>query len=74
VSKKSERELIDQVERRLAEKFAEVPAGRISVAVDDAVSRFENSVIRDFIPLLVERRAAEELARLTAERRELAFA
>jgi CRISPR/Cas system-associated exonuclease Cas4 (RecB family) len=77
VSKKSERELIDQVEHRLVERFADVPAGRIATAVDDAVSRFQHSVIRDFIPLLVERRVAGELSRLAAEQSdrsgELAF-
>ncbi|KUI33164.1 hypothetical protein AU196_12780 [Mycobacterium sp. IS-1742] len=58
---KSERELIDEVKDRLVAKFAEVPEGRIAIAVEDAYADFTDSLIRDFIPLLVERRACDEL-------------
>jgi hypothetical protein len=68
VPKKSERDLIDDVEHRLAEKFSEVPAGLVATAVDDAYRRFERSVIRDYVPLLVERRVRDELASASAER------
>ena len=44
-------------------RFSELPAGRIAIAVEDAHTRFEDSVIRDFIPLLVERRVSQELSR-----------
>ncbi|KUI35274.1 hypothetical protein AU195_10355 [Mycobacterium sp. IS-1496] len=61
MSKKSERELIDEVKDRLVAKFAEMPEGRVSIAVEDAYADFADSLIRDFIPLLVERRAGDEL-------------
>ena len=65
--KKSARELLDEVALRLDRKFSELPAGRIATAVDDAHTRFEDSVIRDFIPLLVERRVSRELSLLAAD-------
>lgn len=61
--KKTERDMIDDVENRLVEKFAELPAARVSAAVDQAHARFAQSRIRDFVPLLVERRVTSELAR-----------
>src|SRR5690242_4663907 len=64
VLRKTERELIDDVEQRLADRFAELPAGRVSAAVDQAQARFAGSTIRDFVPLLVERRVAAELRQL----------
>ena len=48
--KKSEPELIDEVERRLVCKFAQLPVGLIATTVEDAHMRFEQSVIRDYIP------------------------
>jgi hypothetical protein len=74
VSKKSERELIDDVEHRLVDRFADVPAGLVATTVDDAYRRFEHSVIRDFIPLLVERRVSDELARVAAGQSDRSFA
>lgn len=62
VPKKSERELIEQVQERLVRKYAEIPAAEVSAAVGHAHTRFEHSVIRDFIPLLVERRVTGELS------------
>lgn len=74
MSKKSERELIDDVEQRLVDRFADVPAGLVATTVDDAYRRFEHSVIRDFIPLLVERRVTDELARVAAGQSDRSFA
>ena len=62
--RKSEQELIDE---RLVCKFAQLPVCLITTAVEDAHMRFELSVIRDYIPLLIERRAHNELARLAAD-------
>ncbi|MCK0176397.1 three-helix bundle dimerization domain-containing protein [Mycolicibacterium sp. F2034L] len=59
---RTERELIDEVEQRLIKRFAQVPAARVGAAVDQAHARFADSTIRDFIPLLVERRVADELS------------
>jgi CRISPR/Cas system-associated exonuclease Cas4 (RecB family) len=71
VLRKTERELIDDVQNRLADRFAQLPAERVSAAVDQAQARFAQSTIRDFVPLLVERRVAAELISLTrAEHRE----
>lgn len=56
-----ERAQIDAV--RLAQKFAEVPHGQVVGVVQHEYSRFKQSKLRAFIPLLVERRAAEHLAK-----------
>ncbi|MCV7173624.1 hypothetical protein H7I41_27235 [Mycobacterium manitobense] len=74
MSKKSERELIDDVEHRLVARFVDVPAGLVATTVDDAYRRFEDSVIRDFIPLLVERRVSDELATVAAGQPDRSFA
>ena len=47
-------------------KFSQLHPGLTATAVEDAYVRFEHSVIRDHIPLLVERRAHKELALLAA--------
>jgi hypothetical protein len=66
VAKNSERELLDGVVKRLVAKFSELPAGLIPAAVEDAYVHLTHSVIRDYIPLLVERRAHKKLALLAA--------
>jgi hypothetical protein len=58
----SEQLLIAAVEQRLTSKYAQLPPDRISSAIRNAHARFEQSPIRDFVPLLVERRARAELA------------
>ena len=58
-----ERAQIDAVEHRLAQKYAELPHDHVAGAVEHAYARFTESKLRDFVPLLVERRAGEELAR-----------
>lgn len=60
-----ERVIIGDVERRLAKKYAGLPEDRIAAVVGDAYARFHSSRVRDFIPLLVERRAGEELEELS---------
>jgi len=67
VLRKSESDRIDEVERRLVRKFAQLPVGLIATAVEDAYLRFEYSLIRAYLPLLVERRAHNELARLALD-------
>lgn len=56
---------IDEVQQRLVRKFSHVPKDQITTAVARAHARFEHSRIRDFVPLLVERRARAALAELT---------
>ena len=67
-----ERVLIGDVERRLAKKYATLPDDQIAVVVQHAYARFRSSRVRDFIPLLVERRADEELEELSVLRPDLA--
>lgn len=57
---------IDAVQRRLAQKYPELPHDHVAAVVQHVYARFNQSTLRDFIPLLVERRAREELARSTA--------
>ena len=66
MAKKSERELLDEVVQRVVGKFSQLSSGLIATAVEDAYVLFEHSVIRDYIPLLVERRAHKQLTPLAA--------
>jgi hypothetical protein len=67
-----ERVLIGDVERRLAKKYAALPHDHIAAVVQYAYARFRSSRVRDFVPLLVERRADEELEELSVLRPDLA--
>lgn len=58
----SESLLIAEVEKRLSSTYVDLPRDRVSSAVQSARARFDTSPIRDFVPLLVERRAGAELA------------
>jgi predicted RecB family endonuclease len=60
-----ERALIDDVQRRLAEKYAALPADHVAAIVRHAYLHFQSSRVRGFIPLLVQRRADEELEELS---------
>jgi hypothetical protein len=60
-----ERAQIDAVEHRLAQKYAELPHDHVARVVQHVYARFHHSKLREFVPLLVERRAAEQLARST---------
>jgi hypothetical protein len=63
-----ERALIDDVQRRLAEKYSALPMDQVAAVVRHAYSQFQSSRVRGFIPLLVQRRADEELEELTTAR------
>jgi hypothetical protein len=67
VVKRSQQEHIDEVERRLVRKFPHLSTGLIATAVEDAHVRLQHSAITDYIPLLVERRAHNELALLASQ-------
>jgi hypothetical protein len=69
-----ERASIGDVERRLAKKYAGLPEDRVAAVVRRAYSQFQSSPVRGFIPLLVERRADEELEELSTLRPDLAAA
>jgi hypothetical protein len=62
VAEISEQLLIAEVQRRLSSKYAHLPPDEISAAIESAYARFDQSRIRDFVPLFVERRARAELA------------
>ncbi|WP_285031671.1 three-helix bundle dimerization domain-containing protein [Mycolicibacterium sp. lyk4-40-TYG-92] len=63
----SEDVLVADLERRLVAAYAHLSPGDIADAVLAAREYFEYSTIRDFVPLLVERRVRTQLAR-TAQR------
>ena len=67
-----ERASINEVERRLAEKYKAFPADHIAAVVQHVYGQFESSRVRYFIPLLVQRRADEELEELSVLRPDLA--
>jgi hypothetical protein len=60
---RTERELqaIEQVAQRLHQKFPQVDVRQIEATVDLQLHRFDDSRIRDFVPIFVERNAREEL-------------
>jgi hypothetical protein len=58
----SEQVALARLEERLTGIYAGLPADRVSAAVQDARARFDQSPIRDFVPLLVERRVRAQLA------------
>ena len=62
----SEAAQVNEVRERLVRKFSHIPEDQISATVAQAHSRFEHSSVRDFIPLLVERRAKLALGQAPA--------
>ncbi|WP_395309609.1 hypothetical protein V4U86_01860 [Mycobacterium sp. AMU20-3851] len=61
VLKVDEGEQIANVEDRLTKRFTEVPAEQVGAVVAAAHKHFIASTVRDYIALLVERRARAEL-------------
>jgi hypothetical protein len=66
-----ERALIADLERRLAAKYSALPTDQVAAVVRHAYSQFQSSRVRAFIPLLVQRRADEELEELSVLRPDL---
>ena len=62
---RGEEALISEVQARLVAKFAQLPPDHVARAVAEAHARFEQSRVRDFVPLLVERRAGDDLFKQT---------
>ena len=60
-----EEALIDEVHQRLVNRYAHLALGDVSSAVEAALTRFGHSSIRDFVPLLVERRASAQLSSIS---------
>ena len=61
VLKVDEGEQIANVEDRLMKRFTDVPAEHVGAVVAAAHKHFIASTVRDYIALLVERRARAEL-------------
>ncbi|MET0474049.1 MAG: hypothetical protein ABW001_05360 [Mycobacterium sp.] len=64
----SEQAAIARLEQRLTTMYSALPADRISTAVRAARARFDDSPVRDFVPLLVERRVRAQLAEVLRDR------
>ncbi|RPA12082.1 three-helix bundle dimerization domain-containing protein [Gordonia sp. OPL2] len=64
MSGKSEQQHIDEVRDRLAARFPDQSSDAVAATVDAAYRELGDTRVRDFIPLLVERRAGAELAAL----------
>ncbi|MFZ2174811.1 MAG: DUF3562 domain-containing protein [Rhodococcus sp. (in: high G+C Gram-positive bacteria)] len=68
MSPEEEERQISQVKARLLEKYPSTPRTVVATAVEDALARFDGGRVRDFVPLLVERRASATLARSALHR------
>jgi hypothetical protein len=64
VPRKTEQDLLNEIEERLINTYTELNPQQVYATVEQAHAAFERSPIRDFIPLLVERRARRTLAAL----------
>jgi hypothetical protein len=62
VAKISERAPVAEVQTRLTSKYPHFSPDEIAATVARVYARFDRSRIRDYVPLLVERRARAELA------------
>jgi hypothetical protein len=57
----SEETRIANLIERLAVAHADLPSEQVKVTVHDALARFSGASVREFVPLLVERRARKQL-------------
>jgi hypothetical protein len=62
----SEQTVIDQIVTRLTNRYPTVSASTVADVVRDMHARFDGRPLRDFVPLLVERHAKNELDRMHA--------
>jgi hypothetical protein len=65
VIESSEQTIIAQVADRLTRKYPTIPADTLTAVVRGVHARFDGRPVREFVPLLVERFAANELDRLS---------
>jgi hypothetical protein len=61
VAELSEQAALAELQTRLSGIYTGATPDQISAAIQNAHAHFEQSPIRDFIPLLVERRARQQL-------------
>jgi hypothetical protein len=64
VTELREQTVIEQLARRLAEKFDEVPPSTVEDVVRSQYAKFDGRPVRDYVPLFVERHATSELLAL----------
>lgn len=57
----SEQTIIDQVAGRLSGKYPTIPTDTLAAVVRDVHARFDGRPVREYVPLLVERFAGQEL-------------
>jgi hypothetical protein len=62
ISNEEEQALIDQIIDRLTARHPETSPQSVTDLVHTAYHRLDDKPIRDFVPLLVERRAHEQLS------------
>ncbi|HTY32565.1 MAG TPA: hypothetical protein VMD50_14400 [Mycobacterium sp.] len=62
----SEQQIIDGVADRLTRKYPTVSADTVTAVVRDTHARFDGRPVREYIPLLVERFASQELEPLAS--------
>jgi hypothetical protein len=60
----SEQTIIDQVSDRLTQKYPSIPADTLAAVVRGVHARFDGRPVREYVPLLVERFAGDELHKL----------
>jgi len=65
VSQVSEQTLLADIERRLIDEFPGVSPAVVDVLIRREHARFDTSPIRDFVPLLVEKQARQQLKHTT---------
>ncbi|MGO9286082.1 MAG: three-helix bundle dimerization domain-containing protein [Mycobacterium sp.] len=62
----SEQRMIDQLIERMMRKYPAVPPDAVATVVRDIHARVDGRPLRDYVPLLVERRAHSELVEVGA--------
>jgi hypothetical protein len=62
----SEQAIINQLTERLVLKYPAVPPDTVATVVRGIHARFDGRPLRDYVPLLVERRARSELVKVSA--------
>jgi hypothetical protein len=61
VDESAERQALAEVTERLTARFRHLPPDVVAATVDDVAGQLQAARIREFIPLLVERQARDEL-------------
>ncbi|WP_426518910.1 three-helix bundle dimerization domain-containing protein [Diaminobutyricibacter sp. McL0618] len=61
LSKKSEREAIDEVASRLKDKYKDASKDHVKQVYEDAYANFKSARLRDYIAVLVEHEAKSTL-------------